>query len=217
MGSVSYLRYKGRKLISAWPNGSISDSDHVTRKIVHIIDAIVDSITNDPSVRLKTSTVVTIPPHNITIIPLEPPLRALQCKGVNTELFEVIVNPLSSIEQLYLLILNTLHKFDSRYPEQSVMIAVNVSDEDIILNKGMTLYFVQETDLTTETSHAQDTDTVNTVNKEDMIDTKREILGNSQEITLDSNRENCHNSNQKTSTYTIEFSIHVTQRFLSKT
>ena len=40
----------------------------------------------------------------------------------------------------------------------------------------------------------QDTDTVNTVNKEDMIDNEREILGNSsQEITLDSNRKNCHN------------------------
>ena len=64
---------------------------------------------------------MTIPPHIITIISLEPPLRALQCMGVNTELFE---------------------------------------------------------------------DTDKTVNKEDMIDTKREILGNSlQEITLDSNRE----------------------------
>ena len=80
-----------------------------------------------------------------------------------------------------------LHKFDSRYPEQCVAIAVNVRDEDIILYKGKKLCFVQETDLTMET---QDMDTVNMVNKEEMINTKREILGNSsQEITLGSNKK----------------------------
>ena len=94
-------------------------------------------------------------------------------QGVNTELFEVIGNPLSSIEQPYLLILSTLHKFDSRYPEECVAIAVNVSDEDIILNKGMTICFVQDTDLTTGTPHPQDMDTVNMVHKEDMVDTKK--------------------------------------------
>ena len=57
---VSYLRYKGRKLISAWPNGSIHDSDHVTKEILHIIDASMDLVTNDLGIRLKTSTVVTI-------------------------------------------------------------------------------------------------------------------------------------------------------------
>ena len=134
---VSYLRYKGRKLISVWPNGSFSDSDHITKEI-QIIDTRVDSVTNDLGIRLKTSTIVTIPPHNIAIILIEPMLRALQCKGVNTELFKVIGNP------LHLLILCMLHKFDTRYPEQCV--AGNVSDEDVILNKGMTLCFVQETD-----------------------------------------------------------------------
>ena len=38
----------------------------------------------------------------------------------------------------------------------------------------------------------------NLVNKEDMIDTKREILQKSlQEITLDSNKENCYNNTKK--------------------
>ena len=88
-----------------------------------------------------------------------------------------------------------LHKCDHTYPEQCVAIAVTISDEDIILNKGMTLCFVQETNLTTESPHAPDMDRVNVVNKEDMTDTKNKILGNSsQEITLDSNRENCYNS-----------------------
>ena len=123
-------------------------------------------MTNNLGIRLKISTVVIMPPHNIAIIPLEPPLRALQCKGVNTELFEVIGNPLMSIEQSYLLILHMLHKYDTRYPEQCVVIAVIVSGEDIILNKGMTLYFVQETDLTMKTPHVKDMDTVNMVHKE---------------------------------------------------
>ena len=51
---ASYLRYKGRKLISAWTNGSISDPDHVTGEILYIIDMSMDSITNDPGIRVKT-------------------------------------------------------------------------------------------------------------------------------------------------------------------
>ena len=39
---VSYLRYKGRKLLSAWPNGPISNPDHVTKDILHIIDTSMD-------------------------------------------------------------------------------------------------------------------------------------------------------------------------------
>ena len=117
---------------------------------------------------------------------------------VNTELFEVIGNPLSNIEEPYLLILCTLHKFDTRYPEQCVAIAVNISDEDIILNKGMILCFVQETDLTMRTLHVKDMDTVNVMNSEDIVGTKRERLGKSlQEITLDSNKENCHDNVEK--------------------
>ena len=157
----------------------------------------VDTMTNKSGLRLKTSTVVTIPPPNITIILLEPTPRVLQYKSVNTELFEVIGNPLSSIEHPYLLILNVLHRLDSRYPEQCVVIAVNVSDEDIILNKDMTLCFVQETDLTMEILHAQDTDTVNMVNKEDKVDIKRETLENSLQKTSDSNKENCHKHIEK--------------------
>ena len=78
------------------------------------------------------------------------------------------------------------------------MIAVIVSDEDVIINKGMTLCFVQVTDFTMKTPHTKDMDTVNMVHKEDMVDTKREILENSsQEITLDSNRENCPDNTEK--------------------
>ena len=92
-----------------------------------------------------------------------------------------------------------LQKFDSRYLEQCVAIAVDVSDEDIILNKGMTLCFVQETDLTADIPHAQDIDTVNTINKEEeMVDTKGETVENSsQVISSYSNKENSHNGTEK--------------------
>ena len=86
------------------------------------------------------------------MIPLEPPFRALHCKNVNTKLFKVIGNPLTHVEQPYLLILHTLHRFDTRYPEQCNAIVVNVGDEEIILNKGMTLCFIQKTGLTYESS-----------------------------------------------------------------
>ena len=136
-------------------------------------------MTNDLGIRLKTSTLVTIPPHNITVILLEPLLRPLQWKSVNTKLLEVIGNPMMSIEQPYLLIFCTLHKFNTRYLEQCVAIAANVSDKDILLNKGMTLCFIQKTDLTMKIPHVKDVDTVNTVHKEDMVDTKRVKLENS--------------------------------------
>ena len=112
------------------------------------------------------------------MIPLEPPFRAVHCKNVNTKLFKVIGNPLIHVEQSYLLILHILHRFDTRYPEQCIVIVVNVGDEDIILNKGITLCFIQETDLTTKNPHIKEIDTVNMVEDEDMNDTESERLEN---------------------------------------
>ena len=51
---------------------------------------------------------------------------------------------------------------------------VNVGDEYIILNKGMTLHFVWETDLTMKTLHTKDMDMVNIVKDKDMKDMLRE-------------------------------------------
>ena len=67
---VSYLRYKDRKLISAWPNGSISDSDHVTKEILPIIDMSVDLVTNDLGFKtedINSSDYTTTQYHNHTI------------------------------------------------------------------------------------------------------------------------------------------------------
>ena len=56
---ASYLRYKGKKLIFAWPNGPTYDPDHVPRENLHIIDTNLGIMTNKSGIRLMTSTVVT--------------------------------------------------------------------------------------------------------------------------------------------------------------
>ena len=51
---------------------------------------------------------------------------------------------------------------------------------------------------TREPPYAKDMDTVNMVHNKDMVDTKREIFENSsQEIPLDSGKENFHNNTKK--------------------
>ena len=149
-------------------------------------------VTDSLGVRLKTPNVVTIPPHNIAMIPLELPFRALHCKNVNTKLFKRIGNLLSGVEQPYLLRLHMVHKFDTRHPELCVALVVHVGEEDITLNKGMTLCFVQETDLTMKTPYIKEMDIVNIVGDEDMKDIKKErLLNQSQEISLNNDGKNC--------------------------
>ena len=89
---ISYLRHQGRKLILAWLSNLILDSE-----TSHVTDASVTLVTDSLVVRLKMPTVFTIPPHNIVMIPLEPPFGALHCKNGNAKLFEIIRNPLSSV------------------------------------------------------------------------------------------------------------------------
>ena len=67
---VSYLRHQGRKLISAWPSSPIHDSE-----TSHVTDVNMTLVIDSLGARLKTPTVITIPPHNIVMIPLEPPFR----------------------------------------------------------------------------------------------------------------------------------------------
>ena len=75
-----------------------------------------------------------------------------------------------------MLILHTLHTFDTRYPEQCIALVVNVGNEDIIFNKGMTVCFVWETDLITKTLHTKGMDVVNIV--KNMKDIKRGRIQN---------------------------------------
>ena len=82
---VSHLRNQGRKLISAWPSSPILDSE-----TSHVTDASVTLVTDSLGIRLKTPTVDAIPPHNIAMVPVEPPFRALHCKNGSADLFEAI-------------------------------------------------------------------------------------------------------------------------------
>ena len=157
------MKHQGKKLISAWSSSPILDSE-----ASHVTDASMTLVTDSLGVRLKTPTVVKIPPYNISMIPLEPPVRALHCKNDSANLFEIIRNPLLSVEQPYLLILHILHTLHTRYPEQCIVLVVNVGNEDIILNKGMTLCFVWDTDLIMKTPHTKEMDTVNIVKDKNM-------------------------------------------------
>ena len=105
-----------------------------------------------------------------------------------------------------------IHICDTRYPEQCVALAVNVGDEDIILNKSMTLCFVWETDLTAKAPHTKEMDTVNIVKADDMTDAKREGIHN-----WNSDSKNCHKNTDNLVSVLEEFSIYVSQGFLPKT
>ena len=134
----------------------------LTQKLLMLLIANVVLVTDSLGIRLKSPTVVKIPPHNIANDTIRASFQSSMLHKLSiTKLFKVIGNTLSSIEQPYLLILHILHKFDTRYHEQCVTVPVYVGDEDIILNKGMTLCFVQETDLATKIPHIKEMDTVN--------------------------------------------------------
>ena len=57
---VSYLRHQGRKLVLAWPSSLILDSE-----TSHVTDANVALVTDGLGIRLKTPTLVMIPPHSL--------------------------------------------------------------------------------------------------------------------------------------------------------
>ena len=120
------------------------------------------------------------------MIQLEHLFRALHCKNGSANLFEVIRTPLLSVEQPYLLILHRLHTFDTRYPEQCIALAINVGNEDIILNKGMTM-FCEGDRFNYKTPHTKEMVTVNIVKDKDMKDIKRERIQN-----WNNNRKKCH-------------------------
>ena len=55
-------------------------------------------------------------------------------------LIEVIENPLLYIKQPYLCVIGTLHRFHDRHQGKSITLAVNVSDEELGINQGITMF-----------------------------------------------------------------------------
>ena len=70
---ASYLWYKGRKLTSAWHNSAMPQC--VTGITNHITD--MDTASNILGTRLVTTMTMTIPPHNMAVIPVTPSSHSL--------------------------------------------------------------------------------------------------------------------------------------------
>ena len=75
----------------------------------HITDMYTTS--NRLETRLVTTMTMTIPPHHMTVIPVTPSSHSLCSTNITTELAELIENPLLHIEQPYLCVIDTLHRF----------------------------------------------------------------------------------------------------------
>ena len=59
----------------------------------------MDATPNRLGTRLVTITIVTIPPHHVTVIPVTPSSQSMCYTYITTELIDVIENPLLYIEQ----------------------------------------------------------------------------------------------------------------------
>ena len=103
---------------------------------------------------------VTIPPHHMAVVPIAPSSHSICSTNITTELIEVIENPLLYVEQPWLCILDTLHKFYDRGQNKCIMLAANISDEELRINKGI---------IVTELHHdVEPTESINEVNDVDI-------------------------------------------------
>ena len=108
---ASYIRYKGRKLMSAWYSSAMPQC--VTGITNHITG--VDTTSNKLGTRLVTTTTVTIYPHHVAVIPVACPSHSLCSNNITAGLIEVIENPLLYMKQPYLCVIDTLHRFYDRH------------------------------------------------------------------------------------------------------
>ena len=132
---ASHLWYNGRKLMSAWHSSAMPQC--ATGITNHITD--MDITSNRLGTRLVTTMTMTIAPHHMAVIPVTPSSHSLHSTNITTGLIEVIENPLFYIKQPYLCIIDTLHRFYDRHQSKCITLAVNVPDEELRINKGITI------------------------------------------------------------------------------
>ena len=108
----------------------------------------IDTTPNRLQTRLVTTITVTIPPQHIAVIPVPPSSLSLHSTNITTELVEMKKNSLLYIEQPYLCVIDTLHRLYDRHQSKYIMLAVNVSDEEFRINKGITICFTHVADVT---------------------------------------------------------------------
>ena len=107
---------------------------------------------------------MTIPPHHIAVIPVTPSSHPICPMNTTIELIEVIENPLPYIEQPYLCVLDTLHRFYDRHQNKCITLTVNVSDEELIINKGIIICFTHAADVTKIHHDTEPTESISEVN-----------------------------------------------------
>ena len=118
----------------------------VTTITNHITD--MDTVPNRLGTRLVTTMTMTIPPHHMAVIPVTPSSYPICSTNITTELIEVIENPLLYIKQPYLCVPDTLHRFYDGYQSKCIMLAVNVSDDELRISKGIAICFMHAADRT---------------------------------------------------------------------
>ena len=115
-----------------------------------------------------TITTVTILPHHMAVIPFAPSSQSMCSTNITTELIEVIENPLLYIEQPCLCILDTLHKFCDKDQNKCITLAANISDEELRINKGITICFTHVANVTEVHHDAKPIELINGFNDIDI-------------------------------------------------
>ena len=87
----------------------------------------------------------------------------------------MIENPLLYIEQPCLCILDTLHKFYNKDQGKCITLTANISDDELRINKRITICFTCVADVTEICDDAKLTESINEVNDID-IETKESAI-----------------------------------------
>ena len=124
----------------------------------------MDTTSNRLGTRLVTTMTMPIPPHYVIVIPVAPSSHSLHSNNITIGLIQVIENPLLCIKQPHLCVIDTVCRFYERHQSKCIILAVNVSDEELRINKGITICFTHVVDVT-EIHHGTElTESVNETN-----------------------------------------------------
>ena len=156
-------------MTSAWHNVAIPLC--VSRPTSHGTN--IDTTPNMLETRLVTIMTVTVCPHPVAVIPIAPSSHF--STNITTEQIEVIENPLLYIKQPHLCILDTLDKFYDRGQSKYITLAANISDEELRINKGITICFTHVAHITEIHCDAKPAESVNEVNDID-VETKESAI-----------------------------------------
>ena len=117
---------------------------------------------------MVTITTVTTPPHHVAVIPIAHSSQSTCSNNITTELIEVIEKQLLYIEQPCLCIVDTLHIFYNEDQNKCITLGANVSDEELRINKGITICFAHVADIPEIHHNAEPIELINEVNNVDI-------------------------------------------------